>query len=393
MISPGPSVMRLADFVNGNPYKPEDLTGTGHPVIRIRHLLDSDAEPDLAEPPARPVWIGDGDLIFSWSATLAVRIWDRGRALLNQHLYRVDTRPGIHRGWFKYVLETGVEHLRPLMHGSTMTHITQDMLRSMTVAVPPPAEQRAIADYLDAETARIDALIAKKQQLIHLLDERLQSMLFGAIGDWRTQPSRTLRQFGTRVLTGPFGTVLSAEEYIVSGVPLVNPTHIIDGRIVPEDGISVSQQVAERISRHRLAAGDLVMGRKGDVGRAAIVTADEAGWICGSDSIAIRCGEDLLPEFLAWALRVHLYRQQLARTSTGAMVANVNEGTLLGLRLPALRPDEQRSAVQRSTKVSLQRDQLRERLLKHAGLLAEHRQALITGAVAGRAWPEIRHRT
>jgi type I restriction enzyme, S subunit len=172
VIARGPSVTHLAEFVNGNAYKPQDFGDSGTPVVRIKQLLDPSAELDLAPVPARPVWLADGDLVFSWSATLAVRFWNRGRALLNQHLFRVDVHPSVDRRWFAYVLEEGTRRLEPLMHGSAMTHITRDMLKSVTVALPSIKTQRAIADYLDRETERIEALIAAKWRMVELLEEK-----------------------------------------------------------------------------------------------------------------------------------------------------------------------------------------------------------------------------
>ena len=155
--------------------------------------------------------IDDGDLVFSWSATLAVRHWDRGRALLNQHLFRVDPLPDVSRRWLGYVLQVGLEYLRPLMHGSAMTHITLDMLRMLTVAVPHISQQRAIADYLDTETGRIDALLTKKRRMIELLKERRYSVITTAVngaegsvslrGSSRTTGSR--RAGGAMVTIGP----------------------------------------------------------------------------------------------------------------------------------------------------------------------------------------------
>jgi type I restriction enzyme S subunit len=144
MISEGASVVHLADFVNGYPFRPDELTGAGLPVVRIRQLLDDSADADRAVPPARAVRIDNGELVFSWSAVLAVRLWSGGPALLNQHLFKVIPRPGVERRWLRYVLHEAVRRLRPLMHGSAMTHITLDMLRAVRTAVPRLDWQRAI---------------------------------------------------------------------------------------------------------------------------------------------------------------------------------------------------------------------------------------------------------
>ncbi len=184
--------MHLAEFVNGSAFTPEDFGDSGIPVVRIKQLLNESSELELASVPPRPVWLQDGDLVFSWSATLAVRSWNRGRALLNQHLFRVDVHPGIERRWFAYVLEEGTRRLEPLMHGSAMTHITREMLKSLSIVVPPLTIQRAIADYLDHETARIDALMTAKQRMAGLLDEQLQSYVDRAIRDQARSNGNTM---------------------------------------------------------------------------------------------------------------------------------------------------------------------------------------------------------
>jgi type I restriction enzyme S subunit len=254
----------------------------------------------------------------------------------------------------------------------------------LRVAVPDLATQRAIADYLDAATARIDAIASRRMFMIRLFQEWEQARLVGLLGDWRAIPTATLRQLRTTVITGPFGTQLAASEYTRGGVPLINPTHISDGRLTPDPEVAVLRDVARRLIRHRLDVGDIVMGRKGDVGRAAVVGPTEAGWICGSDSIAIRtAGERLLPEFLAVALRSDYYRQQLEAQSTGAMVASVSESILLAFRVPNVPIDEQKRIVEAGREAHRSRALIVDLLRGQAERMEEWRQALITAAVTG----------
>jgi len=262
--------------------------------------------------------------------------------------------------------------------------IAWEDLRDVVVRVPPREAQRAIADYLDAETARIDALHQRRISMMALLGEWEQANLLRLLGDWRTARTATLRQLGTILVTGPFGTQLAASEYSDGGVPVINPTHISDGRLAPDPRVAVPPDVARRLARHTLGVGDIVMGRKGDVGRAAVVGPAEAGWICGSDSIAIRTDpQRLLPEFLALALSVAYYRQQLEAQSTGATLANVNESILMGFRVPTMTVARQREAVDSGTERQAARPRMAGLLRDQADLLLERRQALITAAVTG----------
>jgi type I restriction enzyme S subunit len=276
------------------------------------------------------------------------------------------------------------ERLAVAATGVTRFGLRSDSIGNLRMPSWPLHTQRAIADYLDTETTRIDDLIAKKHRLRRLLDEWEQSAMLSIVGDWRRGTTVSLRQLGASVTTGPFGTQLSATEYVRGGIPVINPTHVQRGAIVPEESVSVPPAVARRLQRHRLRREDLILGRKGDVGRAATVTNHQAGWVCGSDCIAVRVPQDRIrTPILAALLHIDLYRQQLEARSTGAMVASLNEGTLLSFRMPALNPAAQAEALGRLDRVRVRRDMLENRLGAQVALLREHRQALITAAVTG----------
>lgn len=137
----------LASFDNGYPFKPGELGAEGLPVIRIKQLLDDSVEPDRSEAVVRSSQrIEDGDLIFSWSATIAVRNWNRGPALLNQHLFKVTEKDGVSRGYLRECLESAIPHLHT--HGSTMKHVTKKELTAYRVPLPQIDEQEAIAKTL-----------------------------------------------------------------------------------------------------------------------------------------------------------------------------------------------------------------------------------------------------
>lgn len=149
----------LATFQNGYAFKPAELGGTAMPVIRIKQLLDHRADVDYTDAAIPEKFLIDtGDLIFSWSGTLASVLWDRGPAFLNQHLFRVTERPGISRRWLHYVIEGAVDDLLAKSHGTTMKHITKKALLAHEATRPALPEQRRIADVMTAVDAQIDAL-------------------------------------------------------------------------------------------------------------------------------------------------------------------------------------------------------------------------------------------
>ena len=151
----------IAEYINGYPFKPEDLGEEGTPVIRIKQLLDPNEACDrtLIEAPDRCV-LQSGDIVFSWSGTLAVRVWNRERAYLNQHLFRVVEKEGVLHTWLPFVIEHSIRDLSEMTHGTTMKHVTKQTLLPHAVQLPPLSEQKRIVDLL----ASVDAYIATLQQ-------------------------------------------------------------------------------------------------------------------------------------------------------------------------------------------------------------------------------------
>jgi len=269
--------------------------------------------------------------------------------------------------------------------GTAFLRVNTSDLLSLSVLLPDVATQVSVASYLDTETVRIDSLIEKKRRMVELLEEKAQASLLNVVGDWRSGGAWSLRQSGTTVVTGPFGTQLAAAEYVEDGIPVINPTHITHtGHLAPDSQVSVTEVVATRLARHRLRRGDVILGRKGDVGRSAVVNAEQEGWVCGSDAIAVRTDPGRLnPEFLAMVLHLSLYRQQLDAASTGAMMANLNEHALLEFRLPRLYLPVQDEALAQMVAATLGQRRMSARLRASTDLLVEHRQALVTAAVTG----------
>ena len=95
----------------------------------------------------------------------------------------------------------------------------------------------------------------------------------------------TIEQVLVELRTGPFGSSLHQSDYQVGGVPVVNPASIQNEYIVPIEKMAVGVATLNRLSTFKLKAGDIVMGRRGEMGRCAVVTDREAGWLCGTGSL------------------------------------------------------------------------------------------------------------
>jgi type I restriction enzyme S subunit len=188
----------LADYINGYAFKPEDWAKDGLPIIRIEQLKNPDASADYynGKLPSANI-IEDGDLIFSWSASLFLRIWHHGRAALNQHLFKVIERDGIDRAFLKAFIEFYLPSLTAASHGSTMQHITRKELVRFRAPVPDSTlEQTKIAEILSAVDQAIEqteSLIAKQQRVKAGLTQDLLTAGIDEHGNLRSEQTHAFK--------------------------------------------------------------------------------------------------------------------------------------------------------------------------------------------------------
>ena len=192
---------------------------------------------DPREPPEAGVAdVEPGDVLFGkLRPYLGKVLRAHATAYASTELLCLRPQHEVNSKWLAYCMLSGpvIDWAVATSEGTKMPRTSWDRLGTFSLLTPAPRQQRAIADFLDAETGRIDALIAKKRQLRLSLEEWEQGAMIDAVGDWRLVRTVSLRQLQTLVVTGPFGTQLAAAEYTSGHVPVVNPVHIQRGRIAP----------------------------------------------------------------------------------------------------------------------------------------------------------------
>ena len=143
--------------------------------------------------------------------------------------------------------------------------------------------------------------------------------------------------------TGPFGSALHKSDYTTDGIPLINPMHIVDGELVPNSSMTITAESARKLSDFLLRKGDIVIGRRGDMGRCAVVGATEDGWLCVTGSMIVRTGPHADPAFLQRILSSPAVIAKLEDSSVGSTMINLNQGTLRGILVQAPPFPEQRA--------------------------------------------------
>ncbi|MEX2157137.1 MAG: restriction endonuclease subunit S [Gemmatimonadales bacterium] len=160
------------------------------------------------------------------------------------------------------------------------------------------------------------------------------------MADWReTTLGEICDEVGGVIQTGPFGSQLHESDYAPEGVPVVMPKDIVDGRIATDSVARVSPEHVERLSRHKLRSGDIVYGRRGDIGRQALIRPEQEGWMCGTGCLRLSFGESVLnPLFLHYYLRQDDVVTWITNQAVGATMPNLNTGILrtVPVRFPPL---------------------------------------------------------
>ncbi|WP_293649850.1 restriction endonuclease subunit S [Thiolapillus sp.] len=130
---------------------------------------------------------------------------------------------------------------------------------------------------------------------------------------------------GGEIKTGPFGSQLHQSDYSENGTPVVMPKNIIDGTVSVADIARIADQHVERLSQHCLKVGDIVYGRRGDIGRHALIKSREDGWLCGTGCLRITAGNgELQPNFLHYYLDQDDVKGWILNQAVGATMPNLN---------------------------------------------------------------------
>ena len=197
------------------------------------------------------------------------------------------------------------------------------------------------------------------------------------ISGWESKTLGTLINEGKIVIqTGPFGTVLSAKEFVKYGIPVVAVREIREGYIqIFDETPCVSMETYNRLSKYNLATNDLVFARKGNVERSALIPLTKTKYFLGSDGICLRViTKNLLPQYLFYAIQSNTVRSFLIQNAYGTTMAGLNEKILSSI--PLFLPvdiDEQSAIAETFSDI--------DRLISSLQKLIEKKKAIKQGAM------------
>lgn len=334
-----------------------------------------------------------GDTIMSTVRTYLRAVWpvhesDNPESLVVSTGFAVLTPRELDPRYFAWYAQSDpfIEEVVARSNGISYPAINATDLGRFRVPKPPAVAQRAIADFLDAETSRIDALLDKKRHLARLVDERVSAMInerLDGLGPWQSL-RRGVRPERDALIAGPFGSDLSGRDLLAVGAvgvfdqevviteDFAHPKHYVDGSDV------------QRLRRFGVRPGDVLVTGRGTIGRAATCPAGTSG-IMHPCLLRVRTDDALLnAEFLTLVLRrSHRVRDFFHLSSTATTISVIYSSTLAATPIPMPHRSEQMATLSWAHEVTSRAAATGERLRRQIDLLIEHRRALITAAVTG----------
>ena len=274
----------IATYVNGYAFKPDDRGDYGLPIIRIQDLTGNTYDLGFYDGDyPKKIEINNGDILISWSASLGVYEWKRGKALLNQHIFKVvfDKEVDVSKKYFVYAVKYKLEELSRKSHGATMKHVIKKDFDNTKIPFPSFVRQKEIAERLE-KTSKI---ISGRKKQLQKLDELIQARFVELFGEPSTNPrgwtETTVGDECFYIKDGPHKSLpdIGKEN---GGHPFISVRNIVNGYIDFSTARYISDEdFAEAIKKCHPEKGDILYSKGGTTGIAKFIDIDEefANWV------------------------------------------------------------------------------------------------------------------
>jgi len=368
----------IGNYINGKAFKPSEWSNHGRPIVRIQNLNNARAPYNYCNfNVPKKYQIQDGELLFAWSGTpgtsFGAHIWNGGRAVLNQHIFRVEhDNYIIDKLFFKYALNQVVDDFIRNAHGTAgLAHITKKKFENSYIPLPPLPEQKRIVIKLSAMLGKLNEARKLIREAKETFEERRAAILNKAFtGEltkkWRDENPdvKTISTENDEIENKPYkipsnwkwvklkdvcnkfqyGT--SAKSKKVGKIPVIRMGNIQNGRVVWDNLVYTSDY--KEIEQYSLNYNDLLFNRTNSpalVGKTAIYKSEMPAIFAGY-LIRINPQDELDADYLNFFLNSPYARFKCNRVKTdGVSQSNINSKKLGRFEIPLSPLSEQKEIV------------------------------------------------
>lgn len=402
-------IQETALVISGYPFeskKFDPLVGT--PLIRIRDIKAQKTEVFFNGEVPKEALVDSGDVLVGMDGDFNVAMWKSGLAALNQRVACLRTDDKSLQKFLFYVLPFNMKVVNDLTYFTTVKHLSNNDILKTVYALPKRAELINIVNFLDHETAKIDTLIEKQQQLIKLLKEKRQAVISHAVTKG-LNPQAPMKDSGVEWLgeVPEHWDVLALRRIIQSmeqgKSPECESTPALDGQwgvlktSCVNNGIfhagenKALPSYTQAHTKYEVKAGDVLMSRASGsiklIGSVAIAQSGVRDKLLLSDKVfRIHLSPKLMGEYFSYLMATPYMRTLIERAISGAegMANNITKSSIMefvGI-LPPL--EEQTEIVEHINNQCKRFDEIICKAVNGSGLLQERRTALISAAVTGK---------
>ncbi|EFP0980656.1 restriction endonuclease subunit S [Campylobacter jejuni] len=337
-----------ATFINGMAFKPIDWDVKGLPIVRIQNLTGTNKIFNYYSKEYNPKFeINNGDLLISWSASLGVFIWNNGKAILNQHIFKVVfNKIEINKKYFYFCILDVLEEISEKTHGSAMRHITKGNFDNIEILLPPLKEQERIVGILDESFAKIDESIKILEQNLLNLDELMQSALqkaFNPLKDnakenyklpqgWEWKSLGDISNYGKTSQVKP--SQLKGNDWILELEDIEKESGVLLQKVLFQDRQSKSNKI-------KFNKGDILFGTLRPYLKKVIIANDNGA--CSSEIMPFSTGNSIANHFIYYYLFANFLHDRISSLTYGARMPRLGtkDGKSLQIPLPPLKEQEQ----------------------------------------------------
>ena len=338
-------------FQEGPGVRNTQYTTSGVKLLNVANLVDgkvdlSKSDRYISEEEAygkyRHFLCDDGDFVIA-SSGIKVEYIDKKMGFVDASMlplcmntstirFKVLDENQLRIRYFMYYLKSKhfKEQLTKQITGSAQLNYGPSHLKKMIMPLIDITVQDEIISCMD----KLQSIIETRQRELIELDRLMKARFVEMFGDPVSNPygyDKVALSDLADIKIGPFGSLLHKEDYIDGGHPLLNPSHIVDGKVFPDDKLTISDEKYEELSAYQLKTGDVVMGRRGEMGRCAVVHKD--GFLCGTGSMLIRTKGEVTADYIQKIISFPSFKKTIEDMAVGQTMPNLNVPIVSGFQI------------------------------------------------------------
>ena len=271
----------ICNFINGKAFKPSEWEKEGLPIVRIQNLNDENAEFHFYSQAIDDKYIiNDNQLLFSWSGTpgtsFGAFFWNRGKAVLNQHIFKVIPKININLDFLKYLLNGNLDIIISKSHGGVgLQHITKGELEKIIVEIPDYEKQKYVVRTLNLVTEIIKYRKEQIEELEKLIKSKFVEMFGNPINNSKKIKIEDMTNI-CEIIDGDRGkNYPKAEEFYEKEYCLfLNAKNVTNNGFSFENCMFITEEKDKSLRKGKLQRGDVVLTTRGTLGNIAFYTED-----------------------------------------------------------------------------------------------------------------------